>query len=160
MVSIIKNLDVFRAKRFLVENEFVVLPQKRHLAAPVGAAFGLVLRALVEAAETAEILAGCVEKEHVDLMVGDADLLLLPELIDRAAAQEAQPLEFSGVIEPDGEIHIFGVCGCGLVARVPAWTPLWVIKRQSQKARIGPPWEGPRTRRPHTRPLRGSGRTA
>ena len=119
MVSIIKNLDVFRAKRFLVENEFVVLPQERHLAAPVGAAFGLVLRALVEAAETAEILAGRVEKEHLDLIVGDADLLLLPELIHRAAAQEAQPLEFSGVIEPDGEIHIFGFVNMTLSPACP-----------------------------------------
>jgi hypothetical protein len=107
--SIIENLDAFGAKRFLAENEVVVLPQKRHLAAAVGAAFGLVLRALVEAAETAEILAGRVEKKHIDLMVGDADFFLRPELIHRAAAQEAQRLEFSDVIEPDGEIHIFGL---------------------------------------------------
>jgi hypothetical protein len=33
LVSIIKNLDMFRPKRFLVENEFVALPQKRHFAA-------------------------------------------------------------------------------------------------------------------------------
>ncbi len=37
------------------------------------------LRTLIHAAEPAEILAGRVEKEHIDLMVGDADLLSLPK---------------------------------------------------------------------------------
>jgi len=72
-----------------MENEFVVLSQKRHLAAIGCAALRLVLRALIEAAESAEIRAGGVEQEHVDLMVGDADLPFLPEQIHRVAAQEA-----------------------------------------------------------------------
>jgi hypothetical protein len=45
-----------------MENEFVVLPQKRHLAAVGCAALRLVLRALIEAAESAEIRAGGVEQ--------------------------------------------------------------------------------------------------
>ena len=77
-----------------MENEFVVLSQKRHLAAIGCAALRLVLRALIEAAESAEMRAGGVDQEHVDqehvdLMVGDADLPFLPEQIHRAAAQEA-----------------------------------------------------------------------
>ena len=69
-----------------MENEFVVLSQKRHLAAIGCAALRLVLRALIEAAESAEIRAGGVEQEHVDLMVGDADLPFLPEQIHCVAA--------------------------------------------------------------------------
>jgi|KBSMisStaDraftv2_1062788.scaffolds.fasta_scaffold990151_1 hypothetical protein len=77
-----------------MENEFVVLSQKRHLAAIGCAALRLVLRALIEAAESAEMRAGGVDQEHVDqehvdLMVGDADLPFLPEQIHRVAAQEA-----------------------------------------------------------------------
>ena len=72
-----------------MENEFVVLSQKRHLAAIGCAALRLVLRASIEAAESAEIRAGGVDQEHVDLMVGDADLPFLPEQIHRVAAQEA-----------------------------------------------------------------------
>ena len=72
-----------------MQNEFVVLPQKRHLAAVGCAALRFVLRALIEAAESTEIRTGSVEQEHIDLMVGDADLPFLPELIHRAAAYEA-----------------------------------------------------------------------
>jgi hypothetical protein len=85
-----------------------VLTQKGDPAAVHGATVRLVLRALVEAAEPAEIPPGRVEKEHIDLMVSDAGLLLFPELIHRAAAQDAQPVEFGGVIEPHGDIDILG----------------------------------------------------
>ena len=72
-----------------MESEFVVLTQKRHLAAVGLAALRLVLRALIEAAESAEIRTGGIEQEHIDLMVGDADLPFLPEQIHRVAAQQA-----------------------------------------------------------------------
>ena len=72
-----------------MENEFVVLSQKRDLAAIGCATLRLVLRASIEAAESTEIRAGGVEQEHVHLMVGDADLPFLPEQIHRVAAQEA-----------------------------------------------------------------------
>jgi hypothetical protein len=47
-----------------------------------------VLLALIEPAESAEICTD-VAQEHIDLIVGDADLLFRQELIHRVAAQEA-----------------------------------------------------------------------
>jgi hypothetical protein len=60
-----------------------MLFQKQHLAAAVRSALRLVLRTLIEVAEAAEVLTGRVEQEDVDLMVGDAHIVVVPVSIER-----------------------------------------------------------------------------
>ena len=89
---VVEHLDAIESQRVWIEHESIALSPKGNVAAVHGAALRLVLRALIEPAEPAAICAGSVEKEDVDLMVSNADLLVLPELAHRAAAQDPQPL--------------------------------------------------------------------
>ena len=78
-VAIVEHLNSRRVQRIEVEDEIVVLLQKRHLAAVLGSALWLVLRALIETAKPSKIGAGSgVDQEHVNLMVGDTDLPFVP----------------------------------------------------------------------------------
>jgi hypothetical protein len=86
-----------------VEDKAVMLLQKRHLAAAVRSALWLVLRALIEVAEAPEVVTGRVEQEDIDLMVGDAHLVVVPESIESLSRQPAQLIKVDDdVIEPHG----------------------------------------------------------
>lgn len=65
--ALVKDQDAIGLDRVRLEYESIVLTQKGDPAAAHGVAFRLVLRALIEAAESAEICAGRVEDKHVDL---------------------------------------------------------------------------------------------
>ena len=81
-LPIVEDLDAAWVQRLTaVEDEAVMLPKKCHLTTAFGAALRLVFRALIEAAQATEVLVSRVEQEHVDLMVSDAHLLLVPESV-------------------------------------------------------------------------------
>ena len=84
-----------------------MLPQKRDAAAALGATLRFVFGALIEVAQPAEILALGVEKEDINLMVSNADLVLLPQLTYRARRQDAQPIKINLAIEPHGQVNVF-----------------------------------------------------
>jgi hypothetical protein len=113
---LVENLDVIGSKRVRIENEPVVLTQKRDTPAVRGATIGLVFRTLVEAAETAEICARPVDKKHIDLMVSDAHLLVVPERVNRTATQDTQTIEVLGIIDPDGHVDVLGFVKGGSAA--------------------------------------------
>ena len=65
-----------------IEVEAVMLAEKRGVPATLSTTLWLVFRALAEVAQASEIPAGRVQQEGVDLVVSDADLLVVPESID------------------------------------------------------------------------------
>src|SRR5688572_9859992 len=80
--TFVENLNARRIQRLgAVEDEIFVLLEKGEIAATVHATLRLVFRALIEAAQATDVLVSRVEQEHVDLMVSDAHLLLVPESV-------------------------------------------------------------------------------
>ena len=105
--AIVQDLDAPRVQRLAaVEDEAAMLLQKRHLAAAVRSALRLVLRALIEVAEAPDVLTGRVEQEDVDLMVGDAHVIVVPESIESLGRQLAQVVKVDHAIEPYGQVDV------------------------------------------------------
>ena len=94
--------------RMAIEHEIIVLSQKGDLPAVLGSALRLVFRALVKATQPSQVVARRrVNQKDIDLMMGDTDFVLMPQLIHGAAAQEAESIEISRGVEPNGEIDVF-----------------------------------------------------
>ena len=66
-----------------VEVEAVMLLEKRHFSASLHLTFRLVFRTVIEVAEATDVLSRCVQQEDVNLMMRDAELLLMPESLQR-----------------------------------------------------------------------------
>jgi len=80
-VPAVKDLEALRGKRIWIEHESIVRLQKPHAPTALRSTLRLVFRALIEVAESTEILSRQVEQEDVNLMVSDAHLLVLPKSI-------------------------------------------------------------------------------
>ena len=91
-----------------VEVEAVMLLEKRHVSASLYLTFRLVFRTLIEVAEATDVLSRCVQQEDVNLMMRDAELLLMPESLQRVRRKSSQIIEVVDTIEPHCQVNVFG----------------------------------------------------
>ncbi len=90
------------------EVEAVVLLEKRHVSASRCATFRLVFRTLIESAEATDVLSLCVQQEDVNLMMRDAELLLMPESLQCSRRKPSKIIQVADTIEPHCQVNVFG----------------------------------------------------
>jgi len=85
-----------------------VLLEKGHVSASRCATLRLVFRTLIESAEATDVLPLCVQQEDVNLMMRDAELLLMPESLQRLRRKPSQIIQAADTIEPHCQVNVFG----------------------------------------------------
>src|SRR5262245_49453813 len=90
------------------EVEAAVLVEKRQFAASRNATVWLVFRTLIEVAEATDVRSRCVQQEDVNLMMRDAELLFIPESLQRFRRKPSQIIEVADTIEPHRQVNVFG----------------------------------------------------
>jgi hypothetical protein len=91
-----------------VEVEPVVLLEKWHVPASRCATFRLMFRTLIEPAEATDILSPCVQHEDVNLMIRDAELLLMPESLQCSRRKPSKLIQVADTMEPYCQVDVFG----------------------------------------------------
>ena len=65
-------------------------------------------RTLIESAEATDVLSLRVQQEDVDLMMRDADLLLMPESLQCSRQKPSKIIQVADTIEPHCQVNVFG----------------------------------------------------